>query len=484
MPEVFADLSGTTKIDAGAAGSVAANVFTQGAANNEYAWCAGSFVWRDGRASATFKATAIAGTYALRWRINATDWVEVLQTAGVLYLQKLVAGVGTGVTNVAQALTLNNWYWLEIEKQGTTFIVKLYNTAVTTPGTTKAASTLLQTLSATVADATVQVGAHVSITSDQAAAQWGGIATGNGGVYVETWLPESWPVTFGGTLGGQAIGFDEAADSGPLSRQWAVRTYTPATSRTMSIPQHTPDGSVNASGAYTASIYAKVSGKGGAGNLLSLTMAYRTSALANVTTDLLTDGGSTSWTRKTASRSDVGATTRRASALIDINPDSTATGTAYFMLPQLEQGSAATAWRNAPADDAPIVWELTLTRLVSTTSATFISLDDRDMAANIFLPWDARIKTHFSFYWSNTGANVNQVQVSLDGTVFAITQGFGHYRELMVAGASVGGAFTKSATAAAGKHRVKVDVSTTAGTLSFDGATLIPVLVIEATRGK
>jgi len=490
MPEVFADLSGTTKIDGGAAGSVASNIFTQGAANNEYAWCAGSFVWRDGRASATFKAVSASGTYRLRWRIDANNWVEVAQNVGganQFELRKNIAGTPTLVFGGGSTLTVNRWYWFEIEKQGTTFHVRLYDTGGTTPGVTKASSTLLTSTTQTVADAGVQVGAHISVISDQAAAQWGGIATGNGGVYVETWLPESLSYTFTG--GGMAIGLDESADSGPIGKQWALRAYVPATSRNLIIQGDTPDGSVAPSVAYAGSAYMKTSGKGGSGDLITVTFSGRASALGSSSTIAgLSDAGETSWTRKTGTTA-TASTSRRARMDLRFNTASTATGTAYFMLPLLEQGSAATSWRAAPADDAPIVWCLSTPTQPTFTSTSLIEADPRSLAGNLFLPWDATLKMDVTLGWQNNSAatNVQGGDITIDGTSGdAGTSGNGLLFTTTFITAAV--ALTTSASTlnptsqvAAGKHRVALRVKTSAGTAQIAGPAR---LIVTATRGK
>ena len=488
MPEVFADLSGTTKIDGGAAGSVAANIFTQGAANNEYAWCAGSFVWRDGRMSATFKATSTTGIYRLRWRISATDYIEVRINNGNFDLVKVIASTPTTMSTSPQALTLNNWYWLEVEKQGTTFIAKVYNTAVTTPGTLKSASTLLQTITGVSGDASVAVGAHISISSDQAAAQWGGIATGNGGVYVETWLPESWASTHLGTLGGQAIGFDESVDAGPLGKQWAMRAYIPATSRrirlyfnadTSNIPSRSIQ--VTPSVAYTGSVYVKVSGASGA--LTNLTMQTADGSLANAATPIsVTDAAETSWTRKTAVAT-LASTARYAYGFFEINPGTSQTGTAYFMLPQLEQGSAATAWRNAPSDFGPIVWSLASSRDIALTAAG--EVDSRDLAANIFLPWDANVAVDFAGVFANSGANTNYVRLSVAGGSLATVIKTNAGTTLLPISAHVTAGLAPLLKLAAGKPRIAMTGDLSAGTETFYGSTHMPThMTITATMGK
>lgn len=485
MPEVFADTSGYIKIDAGAAPTVSANVLTFGAANNELAWANGSFVWRDGRMSATFKAVAIAGIYQVRWRIDANNYIRVIQNNGNITLSKVIGGANTDLSTVANVLTVNNWYWLEIEKQGTTIIVKIYNTGGTASGVTKASSTLLQTLTGAVSDAGVQTGAHISITSDQATAQWGGIATGNGGVYVETWLPESRDITFSGTLGGQAIGFDEAADSGPNvvgapRKQWALRGYIPATNRVIRASQITPDGGFAASTAYAFSIYEKVSGLGGTGSLIQVNNEEHPSTVGSATQNTqLTDAGETTWTRKTATVTSH-ANTRRMRHDIYFNGNSTATGTAFVQLPQVEQGSAATAWRNAPADDDPLVWVFQKATDVAYATAVVADIDPRDLAGNLFFPWDCSVSMTFMGTWNNSGANANDFQFKIGAGAVGL------FRQTLAAGVTtplVGASSVKGITA--GKSRIAVAWAPVAGTVTLLGASYAAsYLTVTATRGK
>jgi hypothetical protein len=494
MPEVFADLSGTTKIDGGAAGSVAANIFTQGAANNEYAWVAGAAFWQDtARMSATFKATAIAGIYQLKWRINANAWISAKQNNGNFTATYSTAASDGVDQTVANALTINRWYWLELERQGSKCLVKIYDTGGTVPGVTKASSTLLQTLVFTAAftGAPWTTAGHPSITSDQAAAQWGGISTGNGGVYVETWLPESWaPLTFSGTLGGQAVGIDESADAGPLGKQWAMRAYIPATSRGITIAQpaasalNTAYGAVAPSAAYTSSIYYKTSGASGSSLLTYYFVETGPAGADVVTSNTLTDAAAVVWTRLTQVVT-TNSGTRGARLAVVINLANTRTGTVLFMLPQLEQGSVATAWRNAPADDAPIVWQMGPTTYASdltTTSSATADIDPRDLAANIFLPWDARVRVTLTLLHANSGANDGYYGVT--GAAAAIGADIQWIDHEFAAAAAMTLSGTISTTYAAGKVRIAARFATSAGTESVIRTNRAPVLLIEATRGK
>lgn len=487
MPEVFADLSGTTKIDGGAAGAVASNIFTQGAANNEYAWCAGSFVWRDGRTSATFKATAIAGIYEQRWRISATDYISVKQNNGNMTITKFIASALTVVSTVANVLTINKWYWIELEKQGTTVTVRMYDTGGTVPGVTKASSTLIagSVLTATIADASVAVGASVSITSDQAAAQWGGIATGNGGVYVETWLPESFgTITFGGTLGGQAVGYDEAADSGPIGKQNALRCYIPATSRNLAVGllQRTADGTCAPSTAYMSSVYVKVSGFGGTGALAAFyAVAEQTNNTLDANSTLQANSTDTSWARKTGAVTSL-STSRHWRFNVTFNDASTATGTAWVMLPQVEQGSAATAWRGAPADDAPIVWQFSdTTATLTTTSATQAEPSPRDLAGNLFFPWDCNVDVEFTAAVKHSVvANYVAFHPRVDGSNISPNDE-PIYFEAQRADTYGPAAGTVRAQLAAGKHRVAMNWAATGATGSMRRTS---VMRVTAFRGK
>lgn len=482
MPETFADTSGYVVV--AGSGGVASNIFTATAANTEIAWCNQSFVWRDGRASAPFKAVATAGNYQLHWRISATDWVAVDMVGGsnIMQITKFVSSVASGSpSSAAVALTLNNWYWLEIEKQGATFIAKIYNTGGTVPGVTKASSTLAGTVTWVVADASVQVGAHISITSDQATAQWGGVATGNGGVYVETWLPESHPVTFSGTLGGQAIGYDESTDAGPLGKQWALRAYIPAASRTITLNEgNSARGNANPSTTYARSFYYKVSGLGGSGALASFYTVETDGAGSDVTVGATLDAGSaTSWTRVNDTRT-TAATARGWRPSLNINNGSTATGTVFISLIQLEQGSVVTAWRNAPADDAGGSLTLRKTTTTTTTSASLVEVDSRDLAANIFLSRDATVRVSARLNTANSGAATAKFAIYVDGAIMGGTTL--HSSDALGATAH-DVSVAAEAGLAAGKHRIAVLWATTAGTQTLN-VTPDALMEIAWTVGK
>src|SRR4029077_92444 len=129
---------------------VSANVLTFGAANNHLGWPLVGYnasFWRDGRASATFKALN-TGTQVSELRFHYVDTNNYVKAtfngngSNTFALVKVVAGTPTVVQSQAFTLTINQWYWMEIEAQGTTFIAKLYSTGTTSPGTTKASSTL------------------------------------------------------------------------------------------------------------------------------------------------------------------------------------------------------------------------------------------------------------------------------------------------------------------------------------------------------
>jgi len=492
MPEVLADTNGAV-VTFGTLGTVAANVLTVGARDGGNNWGAkwgGGMPWRDGRWSATFKAVAVGDVYDVQKHFDINNWVAARMNAGTFYLSKNIAGSTTNVANVAQALTLNNWYWIEVEAQGSTYIAKLYNTGGTVPGVTKASSTLLQTLTGTIADAAVVSGQLALYYNGTSAIQWGGIATGNGGVYVETWLPESWMDgaaalgggTFIGTLGGQAIGFDETADSGPLGKQWALRVYIPAASRRVQITQITPDGSLNPSTTYAGSVYMKTSGKGGSGTLIDAIFQDRTSALGSDVSTTVSDAAETVWTRKTGTVA-AGATGRRGDVFFNINSGATATGTAYFMLPQLEQGSAATAWRGAPADDGPLTVLLNAAAApAAITSASAVEVDSRDLATNLFMPWDGVVVITPTVFMVNGGLNQNSGVVFIDGGAPTPYSSFQASYEQAVANKYTNFSWTIRVPLSAGKHRIALRLASTAGTLSFSANPSTSMVV--ATRGK
>ncbi len=479
MPEVFADLSGTTKIDAGAAGSVAANIFTQGAAANEYAWANGSFVWRDGRASATFKMVSTTHDTVLRWRISAADYVDVdIRTTASFGLIKSVAGARSYVAIATiPAPTVNRWYWLELDKQGTTFTAKIYDTLGTVPGVTKANSTLIQTLTGTIADAGLQLGAHISINSDQASAQWGGIAASPGGVYLEPYTWESVVPTLTG--GGMAIGTDETADSGPLGKQKAAIAYVPATSRLATMDIIVPF--LAPSTAYTLSWYIKNSGLGGSGVMARISLIEKNSAGATLATTNVDDAAEVAWTRKTGTVT-TQATTTNAVVRISINPSSTRTGTVRFLLPQLELGSAATAWRNAPADDGAASVLLIATPAIL-TSVGYAEVDSRDLACNFDMPWDGVLTITPTVFLNNGGLNQNSGTVYIDGGAPSQYPSAQASYEQAVAGKYSNFSWTIRIPVSAGKHRIALRLASSAGSLAFSSNPQ-SYMVITATRGK
>jgi len=487
MPERFVDTSGYTQIDGGSAPTVASNAATFNV-DNHIGWPKVGYnasFWRDIRASAQFKMTSTGATYALRQRyVDTSNFVEARYTNGNFELRKNIAGTPTVVATVAQAGTLNNRYWLEIESQGTTFIAKLYNSGASAAA--KSSATLLQTLTGTVSDSAVVAGG-VTITSNTGGAVWGETSTGDGGVYVEGWLPESVNLGFTGTLGGQAFGCDEAADAGPNGRQFAPRFYSPATSRGFQFGFNiSGDFSVNGktlpilpSTTYALSLYVKTSGASGNGvTIQAQDCDTAPSAISNfVSITSSTIGAPTSWTRFSGS----GATTsggRYATVRFSISGIS---GTVWTSGWQLEQGFAVTAWRNAPGDDEPITWQLTDTAVdKTTTSGAGTPVNDRDLGVNIFLPWDSEVVITNS---GIAGGSVNTALASyayVDGV--ANTTG---YPDLLVAAGLQAWGGTTRITLSAGKHRIHSAWSTTAGTATlYSNARMQARLQIVAYRGK
>lgn len=488
MPETFADTAGLT-IDVGTVGTVAANLWTMGTVGQTTAhW--GLPTWRDCRVSAQFKATdaAAAGVYDLLYTryTNTNNAIRAYCNNGNFVLDKVVASVTTGVATVAQALTTNNFYWIEIEAQGTTIIARLYSSGAA--AVAKSSAALLQTLTGTVADTALAAG-YVGVQSLHTtnAGQWGGVAASPGGVYVETWLPESWAVTFGGTLGGQAIGYDESADSGPLTKQWTPITYIPAASRTITATFDMPDGSMAASTSYTASVYDKISGLGGTGALFQMKFDRMSSALVSQGNSTVNDANDAAYARKTVTAT-TEAGTRRGRISFLINPASTATGTARFSLFQLEQGSAATAWRNAPEDGGASMKFQKAPTLAppAITSVAKVEIDSRDLALNLFLPWDAVVELVGRCFVSNgTAGNQLFFDFTIDGldpSSYGTSVTLGSFQQA-IAGYYTDVTFVLQARLAAGKHRIAMRSGSTAGTNAFS-SNPIPLMTITASRGK
>lgn len=483
MPEVFADTNGYIKLDVGAPPTVGSNIVTFAAVGNELAWANGSFVWRDARASATFKAVSTTGNYQLKFRVDANNWISVKQWNAQFRITKSTAAADVDQSVTGQALTLNRWYWIELELQGQTAIAKIYDTGGTVPGVAKSSSTLLASL--TVANLAYTIaGATVSITSDQSNAQWGGISATPGGVYVETWLPESWDVVMIGTLGGQALGYDEAANNGPLNKPFSLRGYIPHITRSMRIQSSANHvWSAKPSTSFTASIYGKTSGMGGGSTMLyfEVLTADNNNANAHSTNAVVYGSGDATWNRKAF----VGAVNAADSTwFYDIywNVGLDTTGNGYIQCAQIEEGAhGGSAWRNAPSDDAPIVWNKTLpSSTISTTSATRVEVDSRDGAGNFFLPWDATVRMTFATSHRNSGTNSNAFSFSVDGS----NQGL--INDYCAAAASDQAVYaTFVVPLAAGKHRLAALFHTSGGTASIVASSyVLPQFIIEATRGK
>jgi hypothetical protein len=498
MPEAFADLNAWT-LEAGAAlGAAAANIFTAGNIGAWRAkWNGPAGFFRDGRftVAVKFEDDTGAAYHLFGHYTDGNNYVYLRFTGGgvdTVELRKNIAGVDTIVATAAFNPTATIWYWLEIEFQGTTVIGKLWETGTAVAGTTvKTASTLRATVSGTIADAAVQTGVPAVGSTAGVAAKWGGFAASPGGFYFETWLPESWQGTtlHTGTLGGQAVVYDDTADAGPQAKQWAMKAYVPATSRGMTLLQDLPDGSVIPSTTYTASIYMKVSGLGGAGTLVASQPVSNRSDKTNVTVPgRLNDGGAAAWTRRSVSF-DSGANARRGQMFVYLNPDGTATGTAYFQLPQYEQGYVAHPWRPAPADDAPIVWDLSaIIPNVTTTSTNLSEPDPRNLALNLFLPWDGKIVADvaLSRARNNTANDGGLVDVSVDGAYINATFGTWVFiNNANTAALDIPAVLRVPKALTAGKHRVAVGfAAVTGGTFQIADGSRLQQFIVTAYRGK
>jgi hypothetical protein len=265
-----------------------------------------------------------------------------------------------------------------------------------------------------------------------------------------------------------------------------MRVYVPAASRTVSMAHGpTASGNLIPSSTYIASIYYKISGKGGSGDLL------QTNFSDQVAGALISDAAEVAWTRKTVARP-TAAGARQFLVQLLVNPASTATGTGWFSLPQLEQGSAATAWRNAPSDDAPLIGHPDLTNVVNdqptfaNVYATFADFDPRDAAINMFLPWDATVIAEVSgLSWTNSGANEMYARIEVDGAAISEygTNAIQTRESLGAAGFRVVSLRYK-VRLAAGKHRFALRVAVAAGTMTSNRGQYMPHLIVTATRGK
>lgn len=485
MEEAFPDVNAWT----GGSPSVASNTLTQATASVWTKWTGPNTMFRDARWSAQFKMGNAAGVYALGKYVDAND---ARNTGNVVYAQfnngnfqliKLIAGVGTTVATVAQAGTLNNFFWLELECQGSTYIAKLYNSGAASA--LKTSSTLLQTLTGSITDTAV-VSGGVAMWSDQASNQWGAQAAAPGGVYVEMMRPESWngnyTSEFTGVLGGQAFGYDESADAGPLGKQWALRVYIPNASRGLQLNNPLPPGSVSPSISHTGSVYMKVSGKGGTG-VLGRTTFYETAAdgTSNPVSNNADEAGETAWTRKTVTFTSA-STTRRATIVIQVNPSSTATGTVYYDLFQLEQSGGATTWRNHTSDSDPIVWSFMRGSSDISVTAANIEADSSLLAGNLFFPWDCKITMDASCVGQHASANGNmRIATTVDGTQgsFIIEAQAG----VTNVNYNLCGRF-QPVNANQGKHRCTLNIATDAGTFKLNSLFYWQQFYVTATRGK
>ena len=504
MPETFTDTSGWTLVTGGGVGTVSSNILTDGGKTSSI-WQikAGLSTWRDVRASAQWQSKeTTGGDQSVLLGSDVDNWIGIRVDVahGTWNLTKRIAGTQTDIATSTFTNTTNNWYWSEIEKQGTTYIAKIYSSGASPVA--KSSATLVGTLSGTASDSTLAAnGIMLRSTENTTSSVWGGISASPGGVYVEGWGPESWGFNgadtagFSGHRGGDGDAFDETADAGPNGKQWAFSLKS-ATTSSLVYKEQTID-SLEPSTTYTLSTYMKVANQvGGAGNLGEVELVEQNTSGTTEATDTIVDAGETSWTRKTVTFT-TNANTRQARLRIYSNPSgTTGSGTAYFSELQLEQGSIATPWRNAPADDDPIVWRLGYDSDIGTptTSTSYVEavpgnstwnagMPVNTMSINAFLPWDANVVADLAarnMDASATGcivyADVQEAGTSMSiGTSPIIT-----FVQYGTAASSAYGSGSKSL--AAGKTRFATVYKVAGCATGYLGAK--PQLILTATRGK
>lgn len=512
MPETFTDTSGWT-LDAGSSiGTVSTATGCTGncvlTAGNTGAWQikAGLNTWKDVRVSAQFKLTDTASgrQYGVRRWIDSNNYIEAyLDTTPTARLNLRVVNAGSPSNQSgsgAPTITLNNWYWIELETQGVGMaIAKIYTTSSVNP-VAKSSAILADTVTntATQPDTPGQVTLfQIGVTT---ASQWGGLSTGDGGVYVEGWGPESWDVTFAGIKGGQAFGFNEAADSGPVGKQWAARVFLPKEDRDVRFSNLSPDGSVVPSTTYIGSMYARHvsvgSGTAGYRFFLSLANSAGTDLFGNKIIDVAASD-STSFTRRTIVNTPMSsASARRTTIGSNVVAGSSFTNWIFeFLLPQIEQGSVATPWRNALEDSAPLVWFLPIeTPFTNDNSITSGSaeINPRDLSGNLFLPWDATVKIEsaVSVNGSNATSRWNMFH-NVDGAPPVLPKKGHDYRKGGTFWAAGSNQYAPTeieiiTSLAAGKRRISLhwSIIDTPLTISSVWSGGVGYTMVTATRGK
>lgn len=487
MPEVFADTSGWTLGDEGSAvGAVAGNQLTPTASAGAWNALAGISTWRDVRISGIFqqKGNAVNESFGVGLYDGSANGLRAIMEGNIgrLYIQERVSpGAWTVIASQSGfdsgIQTNNHYYWVELERQGTKVIAKWYQSGASAQA--KTSSNLMYTATATTTlPATVGLRAYIRTYFTTAQHLVGGLNSGDGGVYVEGWGPESITINFGGTKGGQSTGFNEATDSGPIGRQWAMRSYIPAASRALDFEWGSGAPGiirVSPSTKYTASLYYQITGYGGSGDLLDVAIPEYNSTpafIAGTAADRITASANTAWTRGTYTRT-TDSTAKSANYQIGINYDllngtaKSATGTVDLMLTQYEQGSVTTPWRNAPADDGPIVWRMTIPRgsISLTAGGGNSELDPGNSSANLFLPWDASLDLQGYLFPAPGAAGYVNSDILLDSTWLG-----GGYWGLQSSYNNTIRSFhwpRINRTATAGKHRVSLG----AWALSVNGST-------------
>ena len=204
----------------GTLGTVASNILTAGSTG---AWLVTADAARaNARWSAAGKLTSDTAEFiaVYKWT-DANNYIRASVVGGAtdqFQLHKFIGGVLTLLQAKTFAPTLNNWYHIDLEVRGEKVIARLYDTAQAAAGKRKKDSTLVATAYGTVPDAGVATGLFGIGSTTTVASQWGGIADGEGGAWVEnntasigTAVDGTFSVVYAGTALAKAVDYSLVA---------------------------------------------------------------------------------------------------------------------------------------------------------------------------------------------------------------------------------------------------------------------------------
>lgn len=184
--DVFDDLADWVSI-AGTA-TISNNILTGSAGAVAFRAASGT-KYRNGVWSATFKYSVdeAVNVGVEKW-LSQNDRVLASLVGGATDLLKVIKVIGGAVTDVATvafAPVVGRWYHIDLVADGRRYVARLYDTASSSPGVTKAASQLVaETAIAQIDDASVVEGEYAIHSTLSAATQFGGIASLPGGAYL------------------------------------------------------------------------------------------------------------------------------------------------------------------------------------------------------------------------------------------------------------------------------------------------------------